>query len=235
MGYSIDWLPTAGCCDRRQTAPPRTGRVDGSPLRATCERKSFRGRRAQIYLNGCGLSTSRVATTQAWLHQGRHAGWALRQWSLTTSNSPMAWSLRLIDRTFDHLRVVRRRLTAFDIDADGGLSTGESRRVSAPTASAWNVEAPSGSTRAVPQSSAWPRRQSPANALNCARTGAVRLDAWRPGPADVFMHDRRMAVVPTSITANLRRLTDGPAHRGDPDPSGHRCRTGRPSRRRAAG
>ena len=110
----------------------------------------------------------------------------------------------------DHLRVVRGRLTAFDIDPDGGLS---GRRVFAeglgPDGIAWTPKVRCGWHGRVLGRPRRRGRQGPAARRTRREPGAVRADARRPGPADpVHLHGR--VAEGRRAPANLERLATGP-------------------------
>ena len=122
MGYSIDWLPdgrllVTGDKLRRQEA----GRVDGRPRRAA--RKRDRGGRPRQHLpQRRGLRLRGRSAAQARLHHARHPRRPGYARSPATSQFPNGMVVTPDNRTLIISESFAGRLTAFDIDADGGLS-----------------------------------------------------------------------------------------------------------------
>ena len=93
-----------------------------APRRAARRTRSSWTARGNVYINGADFNFAGRGANQAGLHQAGHAGRRNCARSRTTSSTPTAWSSRPDGRTLIISESFAGRLTAFDIDANGGLS-----------------------------------------------------------------------------------------------------------------
>ena len=224
MGYSIDWLPDGRLLvtgDKLRRQEP-----DGS-MAVHAEQPANEivvDGRGNVYLNGADFDFVAGAPPEPGYIKLVTPDGQLRQVA-GDIQFPNGMVITPDGRTLIISESFAGQLTAFDIEAGGGLSN---RRVFAggvaPDGICLDAEgAVWSSAGRCPRSSASPRAASPATGRPGREPGPVRADARRTGPANPVHPDRRMAA------GRRPRRQPGPAgqraaHRGDPDTAGLRAR-----------
>ena len=208
MGYSIDWLPdgrllTTGDKLRRQE--PGGSMVVHAEQRANEIVVDARG---NIYLNGADFDFVAGAPPKPGYIKLVTPDGQLRQVA-GDIQFPNGMVITPDNRTLIVSESFAGTLTAFDIDADGGLSNRRGSPGASPRmASASTPKARSGSPHVLGR----PRRRgrrSPAARRTARGPGPVRADARRTRPANPVHLHRRMAAADDHVV-NLERLTTGP-------------------------
>ena len=220
MGYSIDWLPdgrllTTGDKVRRQER-------DGSMAVHAGQRANeiVVDARGNAYVNGADFDFVAGAPPKPGYIKLVTPDGQLRQVA-GDIQFPNGMVITPDGATLIISESFAGRLTAFGIDADGGLS---GRRVFAeglgPDGICTDAEgAVWGRHRRVLGRPRRRGRHGPATRRTRGAPGAVRADARRPGPADpVHLHRRVAHGRPRP--RQPRTASHGPAHRADPRPPG---------------
>ena len=223
MGYSVDWLPDGRLLvtgDKLRRQEPDGSMAVHAEQRANEIVVDGRG---NIYLNGADFDFVAGAPPKPGYIKLVTPDGQLRQVA-GDIQFPNGMVITPDDRTLIISESFAGRLTAFDIDADGGLSN---RRVFAeglgPDGICLDAE---GAVWVGTGGSRWPaspRAASPATRRTAREPGPVRVDARRSGPADPVYPDRRMAAS-RRPRCQPRPAGQRASHRTDPDPSGLRTR-----------